>query len=187
MYKGAAFIGSREISIVPEHILSLYKRAVVAAIEAGYTIITGAAEGCDQFAAETALNCGGEVLLLLPWSLYEKPWWSLQMIQHPGRISIHKYDETQQTSWRDSVKEHHPNWQKLSQGAYKLHARNYGIVDTSKIVVAVSNLSKPGGGGTGQGIRIAKAQGKKVWDLSQEADFDRLTDTLNFWSQQQET
>ena len=66
--------------------------------------------------------------------------------------------------------EHHPNWDNLSQGARKLHARNSHQVmgqdlnSPSQFVLAWTPGGK-GEGGTGQAIRLAKANGVQVLDL----------------------
>ena len=50
-----------------------------------------------------------------------------------------------------------------------LHARNVGIVENVKCVIAFPN--KDGGGGTLMGMKIAKANGIKVYNL-REGDKD---------------
>jgi hypothetical protein len=45
-------------------------------------------------------------------------------------------------------------------------ARNYGIIYKADKVIALLNHSKPGGGGTGQGVRIANFLNIPVLDLN---------------------
>jgi len=112
---------------------------------------TGAAYGIDQRAMEGSRP--DRLKVYLPWSAYNRdivPAGSATIVYTPA---IH-YD------WTDSVARYHPAASRLSRGAFALHARNFGIVSGTKAVIA---LPGPGGsGGTGQGMRIARALGINV-------------------------
>jgi hypothetical protein len=57
----------------------------------------------------------------------------------------------------DSVKKYHPAYEVLSWGAVLLHARNYRIMVPEKPVDLVVAYPSAHGGGTMQGVRIAKS------------------------------
>lgn len=72
---------------------------------------------------------------------------------------------------------YHPNPHSLSPGSVRLHARNYGIVSKSTAVIACPS-EKPGGGGTGQGIRIAKDLNIPVFTCLPKDDRDKALSVL---------
>ena len=172
MDKGIAFIGTRDLGKVSRYQMDVYLRAVEVAVKSGYHIITGGAVGCDQYAATGGLLLGGFVDLKLPWGDYEYGWHNAMCAQYPGKVSIEIYNPSLplHQSWRDSVNKYHPNFSKLTRGSLAVQARNYGIVSNARSVIAISNPNKVGGGGTGQGIRIAKAIGITCYDLSVEEE-----------------
>lgn len=113
-----------------------------------FKVRTGAAYGIDKIAME---GTGGRNLeVYLPWESYNR-----DII--PPQATVVVYDPKVHVSWTASVKRFHPNPFILSHGATCLHARNFGIVSGCKGVIALPD--ETGGGGTGQGIRIAKALG----------------------------
>lgn len=176
-----AFIGTREIATVTPEIQELYTKAAVIAARAGCVVITGAAPGADQLAAEAALSVGGKIKLVLPWKNYERDWVD-KIVEHcPSQVEVEIYNivSDKQAEWTRSVARYHPTGDKLSAGAFALHARNYGIVCDASTVVAIPNPNKPGGGGTGQGIRIAQAKGIQLFDLSKPGDVFDLTRRLD--------
>lgn len=162
-----AFIGTREPELLPREWVDLYLEAVHYAVSQGFTIITGAAKGYDQLAAEAASTNAGRVKLVLPWPSYEQEWLQYMAIWHPHTISAVSY--CGQREWFDSVHKYHLTPWKLGQGDIALHARNYGIVKDAKVVVALPS-TKPGGGGTGQGIRVAQGLDVPSLNLTVEAD-----------------
>jgi hypothetical protein len=161
-----SFIGSRDLGVVSPSIVQLFRKAAEVSVRSGYTLATGAAPGFDQLAAETALAAGGHVLLKLPWAGYECAWITHMRDAYPAKIGIEVYAPFIHVEWTESVRIYHPAVSSLSQGAIALHARNYGIVAPATTVIAVPNPFKPGGGGTGQGIRIAEALRIRCFNLS---------------------
>lgn len=154
MDKYAGFIGTRAPGELLRARVALYLDAVRYYVAQGYIIRTGAALGADQVAAETALEAGGRVVLVLPWESYEREWRRRLETRYPGRIQTICYSDwhVSHRVWGESVEQYHPNAARLSRGEFALHARNYGIVRACQVVVA---LPRPdGGGGTGQGLRI---------------------------------
>ena len=172
--KMLAFIGTREPTVVSEEIRTLYDQAAAAAVWSGYTVVTGAAVGFDQIAAASALQAGGLVLLVLPWHSYEQRWWSYKIKAYPGKVHTLVYNPSTHQSWTDSVYRYHSAPAKLTRGAFALQARNFGIIASASSVIAVPNPTKTWGGGTGQGIKIARDQGKRVFDLTHPEDFNVL-------------
>ena len=168
-----AGIGSRQ---TPQYILNIMGITAELLAKRGYECATGAADGADQAFAEGALRAGGVVHLHLPWQGYNKGWVSSLW----GKVALHvlpSYDSEAMMS----VYRYHPNPERLSQGAKKLHARNYRIVEGSAFVIC---WTKDGitTGGTGQAIRIAEDFGIKVYNLGNreiltafEARIERLT------------
>ena len=144
-------IGSRE---TPEDVQSLMTRVAAKLKSQGYTLRSGAAPGADS-AFEA--GAGGQHEVYLPWRGFE------------GR-SGEGYIDAPTSEAEAMAAEHHPNWDNLSQGARKLHARNSHQVmgsdlnSPSQFVLAWTPGGQ-GGGGTGQAIRLAKAKGVQVLDL----------------------
>lgn len=119
--------------------------AFAIAIIGNHTIRTGAAYGIDQKAMEGTQGRNLEVYL--PWSSYNR-----ELV--PIRSKLIIYSRSEHVEWTESVRKYHPAAHKLSNGAFALHARNFGIVSGCDWVIAFPD--ETGGGGTGQGIRIAE-------------------------------
>lgn len=179
--KYVAFIGTRNLNLLEPIARQMYEEAAIAAGERNYIVRTGAAPGADQFAAELALSSGGTVELYLPWRGYEKDWVDRIMDEYADgdRVQVFTlpFDLSQDPPALSSLSLH-PNPANLGSGAQKLHARNYRIVvgerssenevEPSSSVIAVPQ--PPEKGGTGQGIRIARSLGIRVFNLSLEGD-----------------
>lgn len=78
----------------------------------------------------------------------------------------------------------HPNWEKCSEYARKLHARNGMILlgeDLTRPVEFVICWTKGGReqGGTGQGLRLARHYNIPIYNLALSADLDRLRTKYN--------
>ncbi len=145
--KIAAVIGTRHPGPNQEKACRLFCGLL---LQAGYLIHTGGAVGID----EIAMSCAGErSVVFLPWAGYNR---HLVQKYRPGKVVV--YDPLVHKDWTDSVFRYHPAPDRLTLGGIALHARNYGIVGPAQIVVA---LPSPNLGGTGQGIRIARAMRKK--------------------------
>lgn len=161
-----AGIGARN---APQSAKNLMGAIAYACAQHGYELHTGAAKGADQAFAEGAVRGGGHVVLCLPWPKYEHKW--IAALTEEARktgalveVTVIGEDEALTKLAYESVYEHHPNFNALTQGVQKLHARNYLILHQAKQVLCWT----PGGqivGGTGQGIRIAQGQGTHVTNL----------------------
>lgn len=151
-----AGIGSRE---TPKHVLDMMSDiATLLAID-GHICNTGAALGADQAFANGANRVRGAIELALPWWNYEQAW---VKTLHNANITI--YDERIHIAATNSVKQFHPYYQKLKQGAFKLHARNYLIIEGCGFIICWTVDGKDTGG-TGQGIRIAQSLGIRIYNL----------------------
>ena len=127
----------------------------------GGEIHTGNAEGADQAFADGGNSVDPTLVHLhLPWKGFNQ-----EAIIDGNVIHLPPYP------WCcvDLAMKAHPRWKYLKQGAQKLHTRNASIVlpdgHTTHLVLAFPS-QKPGGGGTGQGMRIAANLGIEVIDLN---------------------
>jgi len=147
--KKIAIIGSRE----PTKIQELFASATTGiSLKLGYNIATGMSpKGIDYIAVLTCVKNKktDRLYLYLPWSNFSR-----NLIPEGAHIIVYN----RQKDWTESVYKYHPNIPSLSEGAFKLHARNYGIVEGCTAIVACPSY-KPGYGGTGQGMRIAGGLG----------------------------
>ena len=164
-----ACIGTRDPGAMP----SYFGNYMAAILELGPTapIVTGAARGCDQTAAELGARSGNTVHLVLPWWSYEAGWVAGLRLAYPAaKIYVKVYDPNVHQTWTQSVRDHHPAVHTLSRGAWALHARNFGIIEACTEVYALPS-TKIGGGGTGQALRIAQRLGKKITNFNPNANW----------------
>lgn len=146
-------IGSRTLS---ETQLSICHKLGRFIAEIGGKVHSGNAPGADQAFAAGANSVDPELVHLhLPWPNFNQE----AIVQ--GNI-IHLPHP--QSHYEVTAAQYHPRWQYLRQGAKKLHTRNVSIIvhPTPKDLVLAWPSDKPGGGGTGQGIRIAEGLGIDV-------------------------
>ena|SRR4030043_311069 len=123
-------------------------------IQSGYCLKSGNAMGADQSYASGANSVDPRlVYLYLPWPSYNKE----------NIVSGNYFLDTPKSEWFAIAANYHSYWSKLSQGARRLHARNVGIVEGVKFVIAYPG--KGYGGGTAMGMRIAAANGIPVYNL----------------------
>lgn len=113
------------------------------------------------------------------------PWYSYNSKYREGGGNFITYNPVFHTAWTESVHEYHPAPHNLKQGAFKLHARNYGIIKNTQVVVAMP-MSLSDVGGTGQGIRIAKGLGKELFVVCDENERHRLREFLDSIHKEQE-
>lgn len=141
-----AIIGTRnpsneQISFINNFINSLY-------LKHGKELIihSGCADGIDKIGLERGHELKIETIGFIPWYSY-----NTHVHEYCSKISTLS---TIDVKAFESVDKYHPAPQYLSQGARKLHARNYNIIVDCDLVLAAPSQSV-GLGGTGQGIRIA--------------------------------
>lgn len=185
-----AMIGTRSLDAVPKEVVRAFQHIAQAIGRSNGVVRTGAAKGADQIAAEACLKADGYVRLVLPWASYEETWRQQIHRAYPDRVFETVYQPDRHPEWAESVRMHHPAPERLTRGAFALHARNYGIIigrrTPAVAVIAVPKSLEPGQeGGTGQGIRIAHAHRIPVVNLLQiyhtagiEAVYQSASDAL---------
>ncbi|MBD3261608.1 MAG: hypothetical protein GF334_08005 [Candidatus Altiarchaeales archaeon] len=155
-----ACIGSRGLS---NQELDLCRQMGRLLVRAGYELHSGNAPGADQ-----AFAAGGNevdpslVFLHLPWPGFEK-----QAALQGNQVDTYPFEDMR--FYVDIAAENHPYWNRLKSGVRKLHTRNAAILVPGKRNVDVCLAwpsRKPGGGGTGQGMRIAQKRGIRLLDLT---------------------
>jgi hypothetical protein len=125
---------------------------------------TGACKGIDQWAAEAWLTLGGNISLFLPWKRYEVNWITDIKRRYQGRGTISygiSFCSDTNIPLIEVAKQHHPMWNKLTEPVKKLHTRNAKIIKPCETVYATPG-TKPWGGGTAMGIKIARHLKKKL-------------------------
>ncbi len=158
-----AGIGSRDLS--PKQIEVCEKLGSWFAKQ-GHVLHTGNAKGADQAFARGANRVSPcMVHLYLPWDSYERD------AIEPGNmiLSLDSYSRVSIEDMEALAARHHPAWNRLKQGGRKLMVRNGLIIDNTSMVLAFPS-SKIGGGGTGHGMRIARARGIELIDLNGKTD-----------------
>ena len=132
--------------------------AAKAAVAAGYEVVTGGAEGVDAAAVATVQQ---HAVVVVPW----RGFGSCEGLA--GRVVV--YDPRRQPEWAASVDRLHPAPERLGSWARRLLARDYGVVDMARAVIAFPR--RGGRGGTWQAIRAAHALGRPVLVLPDPVDF----------------
>ena len=163
MSKVYAGIGSRQ---TPPEVLELMGRIAVAFSGTGWLLRSGGAEGADS-AFET--HHDGLKEIYIPWNGFNQRY-------RPKAIVA-----TDLINWpqaRELARLTHPAWNRLGQGAQKLHGRNtyqilgHTLEDPVSVVICYTPGGK-GGGGTGQALRIAQRYNCEIRDLGDPAVYGR--------------
>lgn len=153
-----AIIGTRQPST---ELKALCENIARAFRDIGCHLVTGNSDGVDGIAVEIWNRRFPErVTLVLPWPNYNR--WRIR----PENSVVVFRD---QREWAESVAKYHPAGKHLSVGAFRLHARNYGIVEMADAVIAFPYDGRESGG-TGQGIRIARQMRKPLFVLPGDLD-----------------
>jgi len=166
-----AVLGTNEFEAVERDIQQVYLSAVTRLALARIPIRTGASTGCDQIAAQAALEVGGPVELVLPWPRFQAHWVNLFRRKYPSRCRVEVFDRTHHPHWLDSVARY-AREPVLGVRTRQLYARVFGIVEPTEIVLAMPLVAERGG--TGQGMRIARDLGKVVLDVRRPDDREQL-------------
>lgn len=146
-------IGSRQ---TPKDIMDLMTKIAQYLCQKGYILRSGGADGAD-----TAFENGADEnkKIYLPWKRFNGNMSPFIPITNEAIIMASKM---------------HPTWEYLSDGAKMLHARNcYQVLgeklnEPSEFVICWALLAKLGG--TGQAIRVAKANNVHVYNLVKKED-----------------
>lgn len=129
----------------------------------GFELHSGNALGADQaFASGANQEHPDLVHLHLPWASYER-----KAVRPENHVYVYPFGNMK--FYVDVAADAHPNWNNLKSAVRKLHARNSSILipDQKEVDVCIAwPSSRPGGGGTGQGMRIATARGINLIDLT---------------------
>jgi hypothetical protein len=167
-----AVLGTNDFEAADRDTQQVYLSAVTRLALARIPIRTGASTGCDQVAAQAALEVGGRVELVLPWPRFQSEWIRTISGKYRERCQVEVFDPARHAKWLTSVAVYaHPS-EVITNSTRKLYARVYGIVEPTEIVLAMPLVAERGG--TGQGMRIARALGKVVLDVRREDDRERL-------------
>lgn len=158
-------IGSRS---TPEYVLLQMERCGRLLAELGYTLRSGGADGADKAFEKGANAAGGATEIYLPWRNFNG---------HKSNLcTISK----EATALAATI---HPAWDRCSQGAKALHARNcYQVLGAdlnapSEFLVCWT----PDGiaqGGTATAINLAIKHGIKVINLGKEKEIEERIDSL---------
>jgi len=155
MLKYYAGIGSRQ---TPPDVLELMERLARKLRNIGFVLRSGAADGADSAFERGA---AGVAEIYLPWPHFNNHHSSLCTVSQAAL---------------EMAKDHHPAWEKCSDAARKLHARNCyqilgGDLDTPvKFVLCWHD----GTGGTLQAVRVAESHEIKVFNLRDGATRERV-------------
>ncbi len=152
-----AGIGSRGLD---EGQLDVCYRLGIFIATCGGEIHSGNADGADQAFARGGNTVDPTLVHLhLPWPNFNR-----EAIVRGNHIHLPQ----EQSGYAETAAKYHPTWKYLTQGARKLHTRNVSIVcwPTMKDMVLAFPSNKKGGGGTGQGMRVAKGFDVPVIDLN---------------------
>lgn len=126
-------------------------------VKCGGQVHSGNAEGIDFAFAEGGNSVDPtQVFLHLPWKGFND-----HQIHPKNRMVLPPYPE-----WmHDLTIRLHPRGPYLSRGPLALHTRNVAIVHLTNLCLAAPS-DKKGGGGTGQGMRVAEDQGIELINLN---------------------
>ena len=150
-----AGIGSRG---TPAEVLADMTKMAAWLARTGWHLASGGAAGADSAFASGAP--AGQRTLFLPWPGYNGCRGPDCRVLSPSQLS----------ACMDIAAGLHPAWHRCSSGARKMHARNAAILLSASLdrpVHAVVAWTAGGRveGGTGMGIRIARARGIPVLNL----------------------
>lgn len=155
-----ACIGSRDLTRAQVEQCQEIGALVVAN---GFELHSGNALGADQAFASGANSKHPELVHLhLPWSSYEQ-----ESVRPENHVYVYPFGNMK--FYVDVAANAHPNWTNLKSAVRKLHARNGSILipNGKDVDVCIAwPSSRLGGGGTGQGMRIAQSRGIRLIDLT---------------------
>lgn len=164
--KRYAGIGSRE---VPKEYLELIEEIALFLARKGFILRSGGAEGSDKAFERGCDKMSGEKEIWLPWAKFEDN--DSKLIVKDKRAF-------------EIAKKYHPYFDKLSDGAKKLQARNSHQVlgeslEDPVLFIVCYTKNGSGSGGTGQALRIAKDLNIPIFDLGSFKDLAVLKKEFN--------
>jgi hypothetical protein len=144
----------------------------------GAVVYSGASPGAEQIAAERALQAGGRVRLYLPRDGFEAEWVQRMTAAHPDQVEFTRFDPDVHQEWVDAVYAWHPAGTFLAKASLAIYARSYGMVRDASVVVALPFVRLKNGtsdrGQSEQGLQVAREMEIPLYDLSVDADRERL-------------
>lgn len=156
-----AGIGSRE---TPNEILNYFTSLAAYFSKKGFTLRSGGAEGADKAFEIGCDRTSGKKEIYLPWRGFE----------HSDSKLIVSNDKAYEIA-----QSFHPNWDRLTDGAKKLQARNSHQVlgfdlDTPSNFIICWTKNGKGQGGTGQALRIAEHYKIPILDAGKYTSVDEI-------------
>ncbi len=158
-------VGSREC---PDEIKGIIKVIAAVLAKKGYILRSGAATGSDE-SFENGYNLvGGNKEIYLPWQNF-----------NDNKSELYNVSD-------EALKmaaEIHPAWDKLSQGAQKLHGRNTTQIlgkdlnTPSKFVICYTENGETKGG-TATAIKLAQKYNIPVYNIGKEEDLVKVLKKL---------
>ena len=138
--------------------------------ERGHTIVSGGAQGADAAGARGSLAAAGPPpVLCLPWDGYRS-----EIME--GAVIL--YPPWPEAAMEAAISAHLYEWGSLRRGTQGLYARNGAIAYLSGGAVLAWPGNKPNGGGTGHTMRCAGILGRRVVDLSQPTELEKVLSGL---------
>lgn len=183
-------VGSRE---TPEEIQALMTRLGRKLAGDGWTLRSGAAEGADNafemgwfewYCAQTPWPSEAQVELYIPWDNFNK---HTHAGCFGGVFELGQMPEEYQKLAKQIAGITHPAWDKLKQGAKKLHTRNVFQVlgqdcqTPSKMLICYATPQGKKGevkGGTNTAVKLALQRNIPVFNLYYEEVQEKLSKYL---------
>ena len=164
-----AGIGSRN---TPKDILDLMSTTASKLALDNWILRSGGADGSDSAFEDGACLLNGQKEIYLPWKGFNDNLSPLFLSSFSGEI---------QAKAKNIAKKYHPAWDKLSQGAQKLHTRNVFQVlgktldKPCNMVICYAEIKNgQPQGGTAQALRIANDYDITIYNLYNETDFLKI-------------
>lgn len=162
-----AGIGSETISSEEESQIKCLAKYLA---KRGITLYSGNCKGADQAFQR---GSGGECVIFLPWYSYE-------LESYDVHNSIKYFVAVATKEGNESILKYHPRGSSIVGAAQKMHCRNYHIIagmedyPPVRFVLCCANYDSQFNvaGGTGQGVRIAKALSIPVYNIRAGFDAD---------------
>jgi len=153
-------IGSRS---TPAEVLSIMSQVARQLAALGWILRSGAAEGADAAFERGCDEARGHKEIYIPWAGFNGSTSNL-CISSPAAYLL--------------AKTLHPAWEKCSQGAKKLHARNTqqilgSTLDTPSAAVVAWTRAGEIVGGTATALRLAHERGVRIINLGSNGRSDR--------------
>lgn len=188
-------IGSRE---TPDEVLGVMEDAAFRLARIGFTLRSGKAAGADaafQLGAQRYhalfpdISYSKIAEIYIPWKGFKGGDGLSDLYDILPDVLDKQYPGYDEMRW-EWVKEVHGGWEKLSQGARKLHERNVhqlfgpnlgdAYVNQSKFVLYYAPETRTGNpkGGTATAVNLAKKQGIRTLNLLKEDNWVVLENFL---------